>query len=637
MSFRNRLTLFFVLIVIVPMISVAFVLFRLISDSESGKSDAAVAAKLRVASNLYLQDTEGALKLLNRLGRDPGLASALARRDLPVLRRRVKRLSAVLGARRVVVTRGRRVVADAGDRAATAPATRQLVDRRRRPLGELQVSVTSAADFVRAVQALTQDPQRRDVEVVVRAGGGPLASTVPISGVASLPLVGNTTLQGRPWRLAAFTASGFRGQQLRVILLSDRRSTAANVSASRELAAAILAGFFIIAFAFAVLVSRSLQGQIARFLEAARRLGAGDFSTSVPASGRDEFAELGDEFNKMSGQLEARLDELREQRARLQQALQRIGEAFASNLDRDALLELVLRTAVEGVQAAGGRATARPGPGDPLQERARVGELDPFRQTLAEAEASALRTQAPAQAHTGGAWALAHPLRAAESESDGDRPPGDARVLGVISVARADHDFSDSERELFDYLAAQAGVSIENVSLHEVVQRQAVTDELTGLYNHRRFQEALADEVERSRRFGQPVSLIMLDIDNFKQVNDTHGHQQGDLVLQEVARILRENSREIDAPARYGGEELAVVLPQTDIEGAHQLAERVREGIEALALPLLEREGTMEVTASLGVSSLRDAGASPRELVAAADAALYRAKRAGKNKTVRAQ
>ena len=120
-------------------------------------------------------------------------------------------------------------------------------------------------------------------------------------------------------------------------------------------------------------------------------------------------------------------------------------------------------------------------------------------------------------------------------------------------------------------------MSIENVDLHETVERQAVTDELTGLSNRRRFQEAMAAEVERSRRFGQPVGLVLLDLDDFKRVNDTYGHQQGDLVLREVARVLRETSREIDEPARYGGEELAVVLPGTDLEGAFNLAERVRE------------------------------------------------------------
>ncbi len=210
-------------------------------------------------------------------------------------------------------------------------------------------------------------------------------------------------------------------------------------------------------------------------------------------------------------------------------------------------------------------------------------------------------------------------------------------MLGLISVARSDRAFTPPEVELFGYLAGQAAVSMENVSLHETVQRQAVTDELTGLYNHRRFQEALASELERSKRFEQDMSLVMLDIDNFKSINDTYGHQQGDRVLREVARILRENSREIDAPARYGGEELAVVLPQTDQNGAFNLAERVRAGIEELRLPLLDGGGTMSVTASLGVASLAGSAADADELVAAADAALYRAKRGGKNQTIRAQ
>ena len=166
-----------------------------------------------------------------------------------------------------------------------------------------------------------------------------------------------------------------------------------------------------------------------------------------------------------------------------------------------------------------------------------------------------------------------------------------ARVSGVVSVARRDRPFSAAERELFHYLAEQAAVSIENVGLHETVERQAVTDELTGLFNRRRFQEAMATEVERSKRFGQPVGLVLLDLDDFKTVNDTYGHQQGDLVLREVARVLRETSREIDEPARYGGEELAVVLPGTDLEGAYNLAERVRAGIEELALPLLDGDG----------------------------------------------
>jgi len=206
-----------------------------------------------------------------------------------------------------------------------------------------------------------------------------------------------------------------------------------------------------------------------------------------------------------------------------------------------------------------------------------------------------------------------------------------------VSVARHGAPFGAGERELFHYLAGQAAVSIENVGLHETVERQAVTDELTGLFNRRRFQEAMATEVERARRFQQPLGLVLLDIDDFKQVNDTYGHQQGDLVLREVARVLRESSREIDEPARYGGEELAVVLPGTDLHGAYNLAERMRAEIEALELPLLDGIGNLRVTASFGVATLPGSAEDTRGLFAAADDALYRAKRSGKNRTERAE
>jgi diguanylate cyclase (GGDEF)-like protein len=224
--------------------------------------------------------------------------------------------------------------------------------------------------------------------------------------------------------------------------------------------------------------------------------------------------------------------------------------------------------------------------------------------------------------------ALSHPLHASD---------GGTKVAGVISIARNSRPFSDGEKDLFYYLASQAAVSIENADLHETVQRQAVTDELTGLANVRELHATLDRELERSRRFGGTLGLMMLDIDDFKRVNDEFGHQQGDEVLSAVASVLREHSRDIDEPARYGGEELAVVLPQTDVEGAVQLAERMREAIEALKVARVSSSGHLTVTASFGVASFPGSGGDKHALIAAADAALYRAKRAGKNQVQRAE
>jgi diguanylate cyclase (GGDEF)-like protein len=128
----------------------------------------------------------------------------------------------------------------------------------------------------------------------------------------------------------------------------------------------------------------------------------------------------------------------------------------------------------------------------------------------------------------------------------------------------------------------------------------------------------------------------MLDIDDFKQVNDTHGHQQGNEVLAAVASVLRDHSRDIDEPARYGGEELAVVLPETDADGAAQLAERMREAVERLRVSAASGSGKLSITASFGVASIPDSADDKASLIAAADAALYRAKRAGKNRVERA-
>jgi diguanylate cyclase (GGDEF)-like protein len=162
------------------------------------------------------------------------------------------------------------------------------------------------------------------------------------------------------------------------------------------------------------------------------------------------------------------------------------------------------------------------------------------------------------------------------------------------------------------------------------LQRLSSTDGLTGVHNHRHFQERLRDEFRRAQRYDDALSLILLDLDHFKAVNDQYGHAAGDGVLREVAGALQRGVRETDLVARYGGEEFAVLLPRTHLTGALTVAERVRRELRALRLGV---EGTLRVTASLGVSSFPHRTVlTPEQLLLTADEALYRAKHEGRDR-----
>src|SRR4051794_181381 len=621
-SFRGRLRLFFAVIVVVPMIAVGVALFFLLNAGDTSRFNSELGKAQTVAQNLFQDGRTNAMAAAQKLQSDTQLATAIENKDTAAVRRRLEVLGPEVGAERIVLDVSGLERIEIGSPLAIAASQAQLQDSSRNRVGEILISVTSAQAYVDEAQRLTEVGTRVDRGGKVLASSSRAAARVPLPNGQGV----DVEIAGRDFRTTSFVGEEPAGPDTTVRLFSP---VPANSSASTVLVIGLTLAFLVMAMVFALIVNRTLQAEVNRLLTAAQRLGRGDFSASVPVEGNDEFAALGTEFNNMATQLEARVEDLRRERGRLQEAIRRVGESFARGLDRVGVLEIVVQTAVDGSGAAAGRATMRRRADAPMEEVTRSGEPDAFERALHAAEAAVMDAGQVAEIQIAGVAAMAAPLSATEA---GDR------VLAIVSVARGDRPFAPAERELFAYLTSQAAVSVENVDLHETVQRQAVTDELTGLFNHRRFQEVMAAEVERARRYDQEMGLIMLDIDNFKRVNDTYGHMQGDMVLREVARVLRQSAREIDEPARYGGEEMAVALPQTDLEGAFRFAERVRKRIEALDLPLLDGDGVLKVTASFGAASLSAAANGDKEgLVAAADAALYRAKRSGKNRTVKAE
>lgn len=165
----------------------------------------------------------------------------------------------------------------------------------------------------------------------------------------------------------------------------------------------------------------------------------------------------------------------------------------------------------------------------------------------------------------------------------------------------------------------------------EALKALAITDGLTGMYNHRYFKTELEKYVKTAQRYGRPVSLVMADIDFFKHYNDTHGHAQGDMALKKVAEVFMKNVREIDIAARYGGEEFVVILPETSLEGALKVAERLRKKVAEEIIPYEDMQPNGDVTVSIGVATFPDSAPDPAMLIEAADKELYKSKELGRN------
>ena len=205
------------------------------------------------------------------------------------------------------------------------------------------------------------------------------------------------------------------------------------------------------------------------------------------------------------------------------------------------------------------------------------------------------------------------------------------RTAGMLLLFRSGEDFTENERKILAIFATQVAMLLGTIHAREKILNLADTDDLTGIWNRRYFRRQLPQEFERARTFGVPLSLLLFDIDDFKQINDGFGHTIGDVVLSELCGVVREALRPTDSLARFGGDEFAVILPHTDMAGAKAVADRLLNRVRLLTVPT-DEEGAIRCSVSIGLAEYRREDTTANDLVRRADAQLYDSKRTGKNR-----
>ncbi len=465
-------------------------------------------------------------------------------------------------------------------RFANAEYSQQLDSQERRAqavtLPDLLVRVRLALDPTDLVVAV------QNSEVVGGLGSGDLIALAPGSS-------GRIELAGSAYR-------GYLGTSVITLPGADPGVRFAALAPGHELDAAVTSarwrialGLLAAVLALGVLtymLGLSIVRSLSRLIRGADAIARGELNERVEVRGRDEFAQVANAFNRMATQLEQRLVELEEERRRAREGTARFADVLAATHDVEELLRVVVETAVEVTGAAGGVVIGPDG------ELARTGNLE------------------------AGSKHLELPLKAGR------------RSFGTVVLAG--ESFEDGRNEAAVSLVSHAVVALENARLHRVVERQARIDELTGLANRRAVEEKLRRELARAERYNGELCLVFVDLDNFKEINDRHGHPVGDLVLTAVAETLAETMRDIDTAGRWGGEEFALVLPGTAAAGGAAVAERARCAIATRQILTADGE-PVALSASFGVAAFpgtRDV----ETLIAAADEALYRAKRSGKDR-----
>jgi diguanylate cyclase (GGDEF)-like protein len=577
-SFKFKLVIYFLLLSLLPIAAAFWGFASVAGQSATRRVDSRLQAGLRASLAGYQQKLDTAQATAARLARNRAFQIDLQRRNVPAL-------TAALGNATNVYVVASGHALHVGRRPGFAAQRQVAVFTPNGLAGTVTAFVPFDAALVTSVRARSSLAAVDALVLVHRSRI--VASSPDVAG--KLPLgVGRTqtvTVSGTRYRVLVGPPVGEIPGVRFAVLSPQSLIDSANASSRNRLLLGLLASLALVSLV-AFFEGRSIVRTLRGLGEAAHAIARGSLSERVPVRGKDEFALLGVAFNDMANQLQARLDELEDERGRLRDAITRFGEALSASHDVDQLLRVIVEAAVEATGATSASLAAGSDDivvnGDPTVAGERL-EL---------------------------------PITA------GHETFGTLTLVGTR--------FTPEQRMTASSLASHAAIALENARLHRIVERQALVDGLTGIANRRQCEDALISEIARADRLGTPLTLVLADLDDFKAINDVHGHATGDDVLREFASVLRATVRDSDLAGRWGGEEFLLLLPGADGVGGAQLADRVRSSLSERSFA--GHDGVVvSVTCSFGVAQ-HTPGLNERELFAAADRALYRAKREGKNR-----
>jgi diguanylate cyclase (GGDEF)-like protein len=579
-SFTLKLVVYFLLLSLLPAAAAFWGFSSVARESEARRVDARLQAGLRAATFAYEERLGAATDAASVLASDYSFQRALVEGDETIV------LSAITESPDLRIESPR---LNLGPRPEYAAEQEFEVIGDRGVVGRVIASVALDQRLLRHLHL--RSGLEPNESVVVVQGGRIVVAPTWLRGPLELRAGSTATVSVAGERFRALVGPSADGENAPAfaVLAPQSEIDAASARLQRRLLLGLIGAVLLIALV-AYFEGRTIVRAVSRIAVAANGIARGRLDERVPVKGRDELAKLGSAFNQMADQLQVRLEELESERQRLRDALSRFGDALAATHDPEQLLRVIVETAVEATDAHGGMLIGADG------QVVEVGVAGSGSDQL-EISLYAGRTS-----------------------------------FGTLFLFG--RNFDDDARMTAISLVSQSVMALENARLHRIVERQALADGLTGLANRRHAEDALANEVSRATRFGNPLSIVLADLDNFKAVNDAHGHPVGDTVLCEFARLLDSSVRDVDVAGRWGGEEFVLILTGTDAEGAVRLAGRIRALLEDRTL--VTPEGVpVRITASFGVAGYED-GSTAEALMAAADAALYEAKRAGKNRVARA-